>query len=54
MQQKEKDRLINSVQPLFNEINTYLDSFKEKPLSEVAIQIGNLAELVSELKIKDT
>lgn len=53
MKQKEKVKLINSVQPFFEEINAYLDSFKENPLSEEAILIGDLAQLVSELKIRN-
>lgn len=53
MDGKEKLKLINSVQPFFDEIRIYLDSFKEIPLSEEAMLIGELAELVSELKIKN-
>jgi len=49
---KEKQKLINTVRPFFNEINAYLDSFKDNPLSEEAMSIGDLAELVSELEIE--
>jgi hypothetical protein len=52
MGEKEKLKLFNSVQPFFEEINIYLDSFKDMPLSEEAMLIGELAELVSELKIQ--
>jgi hypothetical protein len=49
--ERQKKKLINTVYPFINEINEFLDSFKDEPLSEEAILIGNLAELVSELKI---
>ena len=49
MSEKEKQKLIKAVRPFFNEINAYLDSFKDGPLSEEAMSMGNLAELVSEL-----
>jgi hypothetical protein len=52
MKKSEKIKLINSVQPFFDEINSYLDSFKDIPLNEEAMLLGELAELVSELKIK--
>lgn len=50
---KKKKHLIKSVQPFFNEIRIYLDSFKNIPLNEEAILIGELAELVSDLLIKN-
>jgi hypothetical protein len=52
MKKSQKIKIIKTVEPLMHEINHYLDSFKDSPLSEEAILIGNLAELVSELMIK--
>ncbi|MGC4035099.1 MAG: hypothetical protein QM764_03995 [Chitinophagaceae bacterium] len=43
-------KLVNTVSPDMQAINKYLDSFKDEPLSYEATLIGNLAELVSELK----
>jgi len=54
MDKREKLKLIQLVRPFFGEIRIYLDSFKDRPLSEEAILIGELAELVSELEIKNT
>jgi len=51
MSESEKSTLIRAVKPLFADINTFLNSFKEEPLSEEAVSIGELAELVSELLI---
>jgi len=53
MSAKKKKELVDIVSPLFPEINAYLDSFGERPLSEEATLVGNLAELVSELKNED-
>jgi len=49
---REKKKLIEEVGPYMKEINEFLESFEDKPLSEEAIMIGNLAELVSELEIE--
>ena len=49
--ERQKKKLIKSVDPFMNEINKFLDSFEDQPLSEEAILMGNLAELVSELKL---
>jgi hypothetical protein len=49
--EKQKNKLVKSVEPYLNEINEFLDSFKDEPLSHEAILMGNLAELVSELTI---
>jgi hypothetical protein len=46
---KEKEELVNIVSPLFHDINSYLSSFEGRTLSEEAILVGNLAELVTEL-----
>jgi hypothetical protein len=35
-------------------MNQYLSSFRDQPLDEVAILIQDLAELVSELKMRKT
>jgi hypothetical protein len=48
---RQKKKLISTVEPLMKEINVFLDSFKNEPLNEEAILLGNLAELVSELKL---
>jgi len=42
-------KMIEMVKPKMDLINSYLDSFKNEPLTYEAILIGNLAELVSEL-----
>jgi hypothetical protein len=49
MSVKKKNELVHIVSPLLNDINNYLSSFEDRPLSEEAILIGNLAELVTEL-----
>lgn len=51
LSKKKKMQLIESVDPYMSEINNYLSSFEQQPLSEEATLIGNLAELVTELKI---
>jgi len=51
MKKVQIKKIIESVEPYMNDINMYLDSFKEKPLNEEAMLLGNLAELVTELKI---
>lgn len=47
--EKQKRHLVKTVAPYMAEINNFLDSFGEQPLSDEAILLGNLAELVSEL-----
>jgi hypothetical protein len=47
--EKQKNKLVNSIYPLMREINEFLDSFQDSPLTNEAILLGNLAELVSEL-----
>ena len=49
--ERQKQKLINTVDPLMREINTFLNSFNDQPLNDEAMLIGNLAELVSELKL---
>jgi hypothetical protein len=49
--ENQKKKLVSTVYPFMKEINEYLDSFRDEPLTEEAMLIGNLAELVSELKI---
>jgi hypothetical protein len=51
MDKVEREVLIAAVDPLIEDINGFLDSFKDSPLSEEAMRLGNLAELVSELKL---
>jgi hypothetical protein len=43
--------LVKEVEPYFNVINRYLDSFGSKPLPEHAVLLGALAECVSEALI---
>ena len=50
---KEKKELITIVIPLFPDINEFLDSFGDDALSNEAIAIGSLAELVCELSLLD-
>ncbi|WP_256002785.1 hypothetical protein [Pedobacter deserti] len=42
--------IVGSVKPLVAEINSFLNSFGDAPLSEEAMYLGALAELVSELE----
>ena len=44
-------RLVKAVEPEFNTINAYLDSFQKNPLTEQAILLGALAEGASEAKL---
>jgi len=44
-------KLVDAVEPEFSIINTYLDSFSNKPLTKQAILLGALAEGASEAKI---
>lgn len=52
LSKKKKQELLDVVGPLLPEINIYLDSFVDKPLSDEAILIGALAEFVCELPVK--
>ncbi|PZR28928.1 MAG: hypothetical protein DI535_04215 [Citrobacter freundii] len=52
MSKKKKALLIEAVNPCMDEINNYLSSFDKQPMNEEAALIGTLAELVTELKIK--
>jgi hypothetical protein len=52
MKKTEIKKLIEQVSPYMKDINTFLDSFIDQPLTEEATLIGNLAELVSELEFK--
>ncbi|MBS1663405.1 MAG: hypothetical protein JST68_20350 [Bacteroidetes bacterium] len=45
-------KLVATVNPLFGEINAWLDSFKKKSMTNEATLVGNLAELVAELKVR--
>jgi hypothetical protein len=49
--EKQKKKIVNKVYPYMTEINEFLNSFGDNPLSHEAILIGNLAELVSEIQI---
>jgi hypothetical protein len=50
MSQREKENLVNAVSPLLIRINAFLDSFGDNELTQDAIQIAALAEMVAELK----
>jgi hypothetical protein len=51
MKKTEIRKLVDQVDPYMEDINSYLNSFKDEPLSEEATLLGNLAELVTELKV---
>jgi hypothetical protein len=44
-------KLVDAVEPEFSAINTFLDSFQNKPLTDQAILLGALAEGASEAKL---
>lgn len=46
----DKVEIVTKVDPLINNINDYLNSFKQNPLTEIAQKIGNLTELYEEIK----
>lgn len=48
---KDKIDLVSKVSPYFKRINSYLDSFNDKPVSEEAILLGYLAEVAAEVKL---
>jgi len=48
---KERIELIKFVDQKFDDINIFLDTFRDKPLTEGAIKIQCLAELAMELKL---
>ncbi|ATP55248.1 hypothetical protein CPT03_01605 [Pedobacter ginsengisoli] len=49
----KKEELMNTVNPLLPKINTFLDSFGDDPLSDEAILLGDLAQLVCELNLEE-
>lgn len=50
MTKKERIEFIEAVERKFNDINVFLDSFGDKPLTDGAIKLQCLAEMVMELK----
>jgi hypothetical protein len=46
---KQRSDLVKSIEPKFEEINAFLDTFGDKPLTDGAIGLQCLAELVTEL-----
>lgn len=46
---RELKHLIDEISPKINQINQYLDSFGERPLTPEAILIGQLGELIDEI-----
>ena len=51
MTKKERNDFIEAIGRKFDDINIFLDTFKDKPLTEGAIKIQCLAELAMELKL---
>jgi hypothetical protein len=47
----ELERIVEKVQPYFEAINLYLDSFGDLPMSEAAIALGALAEFAAETQV---
>lgn len=45
--------LVTEVGPLLNRIDSYLASFGTEPLPNVAVQLGQLAELVAEVRARE-
>ena len=52
LSKKKKKELINAVYPFIENINKYLDSFKNDRLSDEAIKFGALAEFITELMVE--
>jgi len=52
MTKKECTELIEAVERRFNDINIFLDTFGDKPLTDGAIKLQCLAEIAMELKIR--
>jgi hypothetical protein len=48
---KQRNKFIAEMEPRLDEINNFLDSFKEVPLTDGAIKLQTLAELFTELTI---
>jgi len=44
-------RLVNQVAPRFDSINSYLDGFRDDPLTESAATLGTLAECATEAQL---
>ncbi len=52
--EKQKAKLLMTVNPSMSGIDEFLDSFVDGPLNYEAILLGNLAKLISELQIAKT
>lgn len=52
--EEELAQLAANVGPLLGAIDAYLDSFSDEPEPDEAMLLGSLAELVSELKFRDS
>jgi hypothetical protein len=48
----ELQDLVSRIEPLFDSIETYLDSFKQRPLNQAAIALGHLAEAAHEARLR--
>jgi len=53
MTKKERTKLIETIECKCDDINVFLDTFGEKPLTDGAIKLQCLAELVMELKQRE-
>jgi hypothetical protein len=52
MTKKERNELIKAFERKFNDINLFLDTFGDKPLTDGAIKLQCLAEMAMELKLR--
>lgn len=48
---KERNRIISEIEPKLEDINGFLENYGEEPMTEGAIKLQTLAELVTELTI---
>jgi hypothetical protein len=49
----KRRQLLRGVSPFLREINLYLDSFGDQPLSETAMRLGSIAEAAAEIRAAD-
>jgi hypothetical protein len=48
----QKKEIFNKIKPLFQEINDYLDSFKNKIMSEEAMKLQSVTEAAAEIQVE--
>jgi hypothetical protein len=51
--QRRLRKLRDAVEPLMPEINTYLSSFRDRPLTPAAMQLADLAQGIAELRARE-